>query len=137
MPRPQHSAGFTLIELMIVVAIIAILAAIAYPAYQQYVINSYRATAGACLTELAQALERRYTSTMSYAGALPDRGCMNEGDMNNRYNFSPDPIPDAQTFTLTASPRGAQQNDRRGCGDLTLNERGQKGAPEADVSDCW
>ncbi|WP_038047701.1 type IV pilin protein [Thioalkalivibrio sp. ALJ16] len=133
---PSARRGFTLIELMIVVAIIAILAAIAYPAYQQYVINSYRTTAGACLTELSQALERRYTSTMSYSGALPNRGCMNEGDMNNRYDFSPDPIPNTQTFTLTASPLGAQQNDRRSCGDLTLNERGQKGA-EGDVSDCW
>lgn len=136
MARLYAAKGFTLIELMITVAIVAILAAIAYPAYQQYVINSYRASAGACLTEIAQTLERRYTSNMSYAGDLPERGCMNEGDMDTRYNFGPDPIPNAQTFTLTASPQGPQQNDNRNCGDLTLNERGEKGA-DGDVDECW
>ena len=46
--------GFTLIELMIVVAIVAILAAIAYPSYREHVVKSRRATAQSCLLEMAQ-----------------------------------------------------------------------------------
>ncbi|WP_019584563.1 MULTISPECIES: type IV pilin protein [unclassified Thioalkalivibrio] len=135
--RITQPKGFTLIELMIVVAVIAILAAIAYPAYQQYVINSYRATAGGCLTEIAQTLERRFTSTMSYAGALPNRGCMTEGDMANRYSFGPDPIPNATEFTLIAQPQGVQDTgDNYNCGDLELDHRGVRDA-DGDVDRCW
>ena len=49
-PGPRRQAGFTLIELMIVVAIIAILAAIAIPAYQDYLIRS-QVTEGFSLAE--------------------------------------------------------------------------------------
>ena len=53
-PKRMHGnrqAGFSLIELMIVVAIIAVLAALAYPAYQQYIIKTNRKAAESCLAE--------------------------------------------------------------------------------------
>ena len=79
MSRAKHK-GFTLIELMIVVAIIAILASVAYPSYQRYVTSTWRTAATACLSELSQGMARRYTVAMSYAGdeqnELPANGCV-------------------------------------------------------------
>lgn len=69
---PHRSAGFTLIELMIVVIVIGILAAIAIPSYQQYVLRSHRAVAKADLAEYAQRAER-YHSSNNRATPCPAR----------------------------------------------------------------
>ena len=61
--------GFTLIELVIVIAIIGILASIAYPSYQDSMARSRRADAQGALQGLAQAMERHYTTTGTYTGA--------------------------------------------------------------------
>ncbi len=55
------SRGFTLIELMIVVAIVGILAAIAYPSYTEYVKRTQRSAIASLLSEQTQALERFYS----------------------------------------------------------------------------
>ena len=65
----MKSKGFTLIELMIVVAIVGILAAIAYPSYTEYVRKTQRAEAAAMLLEEAQAVERAFSQTGSYPAA--------------------------------------------------------------------
>ena len=62
----KKSAGFTLIELMIVVAIIGILAAIAYPSYQQYVIKTKRADMMSEMQNIAQQIERQKLSAGTY-----------------------------------------------------------------------
>ncbi|MCW8107367.1 prepilin-type N-terminal cleavage/methylation domain-containing protein [Alteromonas ponticola] len=60
--------GFTLIELMIVVAIVGIIAAIAYPSYQSVMAGSYRSAAQADLMSFAAAMERHHSGTFSYEG---------------------------------------------------------------------
>ena len=65
--KRRHAAGFTLIELMIVVAVIAILGAIAYPSYQDYVRKGKRAEGRAALLRTAQLLERWYSDKSTYA----------------------------------------------------------------------
>lgn len=129
--------GFTLIELMIVVAIIGILAAIAYPAYQGYVESTRRGQAQADLLELVQFMERRYSNGFDYRAddgsnpTLPFDTSPRNGNPV-AYNISFDGNVTAETFTLQAEPQPLQANDN--CGTLTIDEQGVRGA---DDNDCW
>jgi type IV pilus assembly protein PilE len=70
--RYSRIPGFTLIELMIVVAIIGILAAIAYPSYRDYVIKSQRSDAHEALTRIEMAQEKWRANNTAYTGTLSD-----------------------------------------------------------------
>ncbi|SIS85146.1 type IV pilin protein [Neptunomonas antarctica] len=134
----KKQQGFSLIELMIVVAIVAILASIAYPSYQQYVLKSWRNTAAGCLLDLAQGMERRYTSNMSYVGvAIPAASCTAENGIAARYTFSFPADPTAQAFTLQAAPQGAQASDVQ-CGTLSITHVGVRAASgPGSAQECW
>jgi len=125
--------GFTLIELMITVAIVAILASIAYPSYQSHVVKSRRTTAKACLLELAQFMERYYTTNMKYTGAtLPTTQC--QTDLTNFYTFQFDGTPDASTYTVQATAQGAQASGDSACTPLKVT---QTGARTPTTGGCW
>ena len=128
----HRSAGFTLIELMIVVAIVGILAAVAYPSYQDYVRRAARADAQADLLELAQLMERQFTLNNSYAAfALP----FNQSPRNGapRYNLTLLNLTQT-TYTLQATPAGAQIGDV--CGAMSVNQLGAT-TPNPDPNNCW
>ena len=140
----QRQDGFTLIELMITVAIVGILAALAYPSYTNHVVKTRRGAATACLTELAQWMERNYTSCLRHdvtgaacgtamtSAQLPAMSC--RADLGNNYAFSFTANPTATAYTLQAVPGGAQARDTR-CGTLTLTQTGARGA--AAATGCW
>ncbi|GAB6195259.1 type IV pilin protein [Lysobacter xanthus] len=131
----RNQAGFTLIELMVVVAIVAILAAIAVPSYQQSVIKSRRNSAAGCMLGVAQYLERYYTTKLTYVGAaLPTAQCLN--DLGAYYTLSL-ATPTATTYTVTATPKGAQLKDTK-CNVLTIDQRGTKSVTgSSPVKDCF
>ncbi|WP_279461036.1 type IV pilin protein [Aeromonas veronii] len=66
--------GFSLIELMIVIAIVAILGTIAYPAYQQYVLTSHRVEAKAMLLNAANRQETYFMDFNQYASSAAALG---------------------------------------------------------------
>lgn len=136
-PRLDRARGFTLIELMVVIAVIAILAAVALPGYQSHVRKSRRAVAAACLQELAQQMERRYTTQMNYTGTvLPTAPCVT--DLQNAYTLGfASSQPTTTTFVLQAIPQGPQAKDAA-CMTLSLNEQGlRERTGTADVKSCW
>lgn len=140
--------GFTLIELMIVIAIVGILTSLAYPSYLNHIIKTKRGNAGGCLMELAQWMERNYTTCLAYdktgtgcattvdTAALPSPACTT--DLNTSYNFAiaSTPALSAATYQLNATPiAGSSQAKDTTCGTLTLNQNGVKGA--GATTGCW
>lgn len=135
--RNRH-LGFTLIELMIVVAIVAILAAIAFPSYQEQVRRSNRTEGQRALLETAQRLERCYTEYNAYNAG----GCnvtFPVATENGNYSVNATELT-ASTFTLTAA-RGAGNQATDRCGNFTYSHTGVKDISGADAGltkdDCW
>ena len=128
--RPSDQ-GFTLIELMIVVAAVAILAAIALPSYEFAMVKARRGAAQGCLTEQAQYMERYYTTNMSYKDA-PAPTC--GSDITPHYAISFAGTPDASGYTLQIVPQARQATAETKCGTMTIDQTGKKGGA---TPDCW
>lgn len=133
----RSQRGFTLIEIMIVVAIVAILAAVAYPSYTDYVLRSHRSEGQALLADAAARQERYFVQNNTYADTTTKLGYGSANSANGYYQLS---ISGASTsdYTLTATPQGGQANDTK-CSNLTLTAAGTRGASAsgAVASDCW
>jgi len=135
---PGAQRGFTLIELMVVVAIVAILAGLAISGYDYAIRKARRGAAQGCLGERAQFMERFYTTNLRYdqnlagvAVVLP--ACTT--DVGDFYAGGPvggfAAAPTATAFTLQMIPQGAQTKEA--CGTMSINQVGTK----TPAANCW
>ena len=135
--------GFTLIELMIVVAVIAIISAIAVPAYFDQINRGKRADAKAGMLDLVGRQERYYTQNVSYTSALTDLAATSASP-KGLYTLSMTAAPsgcsaaantdNCISFVITATPT---QTDAK-CATLTYSSTGVKGSTgTGTVDDCW
>jgi type IV pilus assembly protein PilE len=136
----KKNSGFSLIELMIVVAIIAIVGAIAMPSYDSYMKKGRRADAKVGLLKVADKQERYYLQNNTYAAntallGLTDPWISDEG----YYSIAVDTGADASGFTLTATAQGAQSDDTD-CETMSLSSTGAETATAGsggNADRCW
>ena len=134
----NRKRGFSLIELMIVVAVMAILTTIAVPSYRMHVIRSHRTDATAALLRVAAEQEKFYIQNNRYGSYAELSSPTTE---NGWYTLSV-PTANATTFIARATivAGGAQDGDPD-CNIFTVNAEGQHLATDpggADSTDrCW
>ncbi|RUL78423.1 type IV pilin protein [Dyella choica] len=134
--------GFSLIELITVMAIAAILAALATQSYSRYVFRSHRADAHQALMMIAQAQERWYATYNRYADDLGKLGMADSAISEHGYYALALRVLDKaeQGFVAMAMPIGRQLGDA--CGNLSIDNAGRKLPDSADVKanangSCW
>lgn len=129
----KSQKGFTLIELMIVVAVVGILSAIAIPSYQAYVLRANRADGKAGLLRAAQWLERAATATGGYPVVAAYPASLGQSE-SARYNIVYAQIGGGTGYTLTATPVAADAL----CGNLSLDQANVRGITgTSTVLECW
>lgn len=154
----KHTAGFSLIEIMVVVAILGIISVIAVPSYTEYVRKGKRADAKVELLKISQLQESYFAENLSYAqnfsstranGGL-DLGTTVESEQgeyvitmtaadSGNGGCNGTPADSCASYVLTATPQGGQSNDH--CKEFTITNTGAKDVPSAatgyDVKKCW
>ncbi|MDR2299552.1 MAG: type IV pilin protein [Comamonas sp.] len=141
----KNQRGFTLIELMIVLAVVGILSAVAYPSYTEYVRRGHRADARTGLLQAQMWMERAATATGVYPTNADTTKILPAalswtGDSNKRYTIEFKSSTNA-AYTLIAKRKnpGLQAADK--CGDFTLTHTGARGADNlasgATAAECW
>lgn len=130
--------GFTLVEMLIVIAIVGVLGALAYPAYVAQIQRGKRADAQTVLLEAAQFMQRLYAAKSSFIDAtdqmLKDAGLGQAPKNGNAtYTISVETKDNGRSYVLTAKPVKSDPD----CGNLTLSDTGAKGSSKGSVDTCW
>ena len=127
----RSNRGFTLIEIMIVIAIIGIVITIGYPSLTEYVNKGRRTEVAGLLSEQAQILERFYSQNNVYTGVAG----LSPG--NDFYTIT-QTLTD-QTFLLTAVRKAGKAMAADKCGDFTITNTGVRSVVNATAAtkDCW
>ena len=131
--------GFTLIEVMIVVAILAIIAAVAYPSYRSYIIRANRSAAQSFMLEVAARQERYMLDQRAYAANMTALGMTVPTNVSTNYTIATAQVAGPPPgYTVTATPIGKQLAEDTECGTLTIdnaNTKTENGS--GTVATCW
>ena len=131
----KRQNGFTLVELMIVVAIVGILASVVYPSYTGFILRSDRTEAQRELIRFANLQEQLFVDRRSYSNLMTDLGELLDPYVtpSDNYSITATIANNGTTYVLTATAVGSQLRDTD-CPTLTINEVGQQGALSPQ---CW
>lgn len=137
-------SGFTLIELMVVVAIIAIIASIALPSYQNTVTKVRRGDAEDMMELFRQAMERHYSKHYNYLDAAEngDIGVprifhqYSPSNGQNKYYQLEISRAGLDCFELKATPLAGSAQQNEPCGILYLDHAGRRGSAN-NTGICW
>lgn len=137
----RHTAGFTLIEVLIVLAVVGILASVAYPSYRAQIDESHRAQARAALLDARGQLERYFTQHNAYtatAAAAEVKTYAGEEAARTRYTIAIEPGPTGieSSYVVTATAVAAHPDAH--CGVLSITHMGVKAASGPHgTARCW
>jgi type IV pilus assembly protein PilE len=132
----KKQRGFSLIELLIVIAVVGILAAVAYPSYEAYIIRGNRSAAQQLMLKIASREEqyrldaKAYTATIGTGGlnVVEDGWTCAATCTNGRYTVSVALVAGPPAgYTISAAAIGRQATGPGGdTSNLTLNDQGAK-----------
>ena len=140
--RQFRLAGFSLVELLVVLVIMGVLSAVALPGYTRYVQRGHRTEVMAALLESQHFMERYYSANGQYLSPanavpwLPQRlqGIPSQGTVRYQLSVSEATL---NSYVLQAVPKGSMTGDV--CGSLTINQAGLRGVLKGtrSVAECW
>jgi type IV pilus assembly protein PilE len=142
MRQHQIQRGFTLIEVMIVVAIIGILSAIAVPAYTDYVRRAKIAEATSALSTMRVKFEQYFQDNRGYTGSctatvIPATSIAHAPPATQNFTFACNPAPDATTYTLVATGVGTMLNFSYSINQANVRQTGGTGSWGQTSATCW
>jgi len=144
----KYQRGFSLIELMVVVAIVAVVMAIAFPSYDRYVVRTKRAIAQNALLQVADRQQQFFMDNKRFAASLANLGFAANpwvvdddgtstvaGDADAVYSVTLTNVTQT-TWTATAAPLNGQLSRDADCGSLSITQAGAR-TSSGGGGNCW